>query len=244
MKENKKRHYRRLCKAGHLYSFTVKVQESDLLISANQDLSAEALDALVECRGQLETFIAANPAFLDAMAPWPEDPLAPPLVREMIAAGRAAGVGPMAAVAGAVAGHVGRRLRAWSPEVIVENGGDLFLDVKESVTVGIWAGDSPLSMKIGLKLKPGAGPLSVCTSSGTIGHSRSFGHADAACVVSRSCPLADAAATAIGNLVKTRQDIDTAVDYGRNIKGVDGVLVVVGKYMGAWGQIELVPLGS
>ncbi len=211
-------------------------------IMAARDLSAQALDALVECRGHLETFIAANPGFLAAMAPWPDEPMAPPMVREMIAASRAAGVGPMAAVAGAVAEHVGRSLKSWSPEVIVENGGDLFIDAKETVTVGIWAGDSPLSMKIGLKLETAKGGFGVCTSSGTIGHSRSFGRADAACVVARSCALADAAATAIGNLVGERRDIDAAIDFGRRIQGVAGIVVIAGKYMGAWGDIDIVPL--
>ncbi len=241
---HQERHYRSLCRARHLRGFTVRVQESDLHIMAAGDLSAPALDALVECRGQLETFIAANPGFLEAMAPWPDDPLAPPVVREMIAAGRAAGVGPMAAVAGAVAEHVGRSLKARTPEVIVENGGDLFIDAKETVTVGVWAGDSPLSMKIGLKVEAAEGGLGVCTSSGTIGHSRSLGQADAACVVARSCALADAAATAIGNLVGSRKDIDAAIDFGRRIEGVGGILVIAGKYMGAWGDIALVPLGA
>ncbi len=236
------RGYRRLCRAGHLKEFTIRVQESDLHIQAAAMLSSEAMDALVECRGHLEAYIAANPDFIKALSPWPADPLAPPIVRQMIAAGQAADVGPMAAVAGAVAQYVGRHLKTWSSEVVVENGGDLYLDVDREVTIGIWAGNSPLSMQIGLKLGCPTGPKGICTSSGTFGHSRSLGNADAVCIVSHSGPLADAAATAVGNLVQTRDDLNTAIDFGRKIDGVEGILIIVGKYMGAWGSIDLTPL--
>ena len=83
-------------------------------------------------------------------------------------------------------------------------------------------------------------PRAVCTSSGTIGHSLSLGVADAVCVVSESCPLADAAATAIGNRVEGAGDIQGAIDWGRGISGVDGIVVVIGDKMGAWGGVELV----
>ena len=86
--------------------------------------------------------------------------------------------------------------------------------------------------------------MGICTSSGTIGHSVSHGHADAVVVTARSCALADAAATAIGNRVKDRQEINTAIGFGKQIEGIEGILVIIGPEMGAWGQLELVPLKS
>jgi uncharacterized protein len=151
-------------------------------------------------------------------------------------------VGPMAAVAGAVAEQVGRGLLALSDEVIVENGGDIFLQTADPATVAIFAGDSPLSLRIGIRTGGGNDPIAVCTSSGTVGHSLSFGHADAVCVTSRSAALADAAATAVGNRVGCRRDIPAGIELARRIAGVLGVVIVVGDKMGVWGAGEVVVL--
>jgi hypothetical protein len=148
----------------------------------------------------------------------------------------------MAAVAGAIAEHVGLDLLFHTDEVIVENGGDIFLKTHSPVTVGVFAGDSPLSLRIGLRINPKENPLSVCTSSGTVGHSLSFGKADAVCVISRSCSLADAAATSIGNKVESKAHIQRAIDFGKQIEGVMGIVVIVGDAVGAWGEVEMVPL--
>ncbi len=123
----------------------------------------------------------------------------------MAAAAQTAGVGPMAAVAGAIAECVGRELLEFSPEVIVENGGDIFLKVSHRRTVGIFAGDSPLTGRIGIQIEARDTPLGVCTSSGTVGHSLSFGRADAVVVLAPAAALADAAATAIGNRVSRKE---------------------------------------
>ena len=127
-----------------------------------------------------------------------------------------------------------------SQNVIIENGGDIYLKTQEEVRVGVFAGNSPLTYKIGLLLKPEQMPLGVCTSSGTVGHSLSFGKADAVCVLSKSSTMADAAATAIGNMVKGKGDIRTALEKGIKIEGVLGVLIVIGEHFGVIGDIELI----
>ena len=160
----------------------------------------------------------------------------------MVDAGEKAGVGPMAAVAGAIAEHVGSGLLHKCREVIVENGGDIFLKTERPVVVGLFAGESPLSFKLGIRIKPEAFPVSVCTSSGTVGHSTSFGKADAVSVQARSCSLADAAATAIGNRVGSKKNIQEAIGFGRTITGVTGLVVIIGDEMAAWGDLEIVPL--
>jgi uncharacterized protein len=116
------------------------------------------------------------------------------------------------------------------------------LNVAHDLTIAVYAATSPLNLKVGLKISASPMPIAVCTSSGTVGHSHSEGCADAVCVVSLSCPLADAAATAIGNRVSVAADIDPAIQWGRSIEGVSGILIVLGKKMGMWGQMELVPL--
>ena len=146
----------------------------------------------------------------------------------------------MAAVAGAFAEFVGRELLRISPEVIVENGGDIFLKTGKTRLVGVYAGESPYTGKIALKVEPADTPLGICTSSGTVGHSLSFGKADAVIVLSPSTSLADAAATAIGNIVQTADDVQKALDFARGVAGLLGVAVIINDKMGVWGKINLV----
>ncbi len=237
-----RRTYRTLMSRPSLVSFQVQVQQTDLLILATQDLREQALAIVLEERRRLERYIERHPQFADTLTPWPEDPLAPPLVQEMIQAAAIAGVGPLAAVAGAIAAAVGRRLSACSREIIVENGGDIYLHLQEPAIVSLYAGASPLSLKIGLQISPDITPLGVCTSSGTIGHSLSLGRADAACVVAPSAALADAAATALGNRVRRPRDIEPTLKWLATLPGGTGGIVILGDKLGAWGELELRPL--
>jgi hypothetical protein len=148
----------------------------------------------------------------------------------------------MAAVAGAIAEFVGKSLLKYSTEVIVENGGDIFVSAAEEIIIKIFAGESPLSEKIGLKVLPSEMPLGVCTSSGTVGPSLSFGKADAVTIVSPSTALADAVATAVGNRVKKSNDIPFSLKVAASLPGIKGVVLIVGEKMGVWGNIELLKL--
>jgi ApbE superfamily uncharacterized protein (UPF0280 family) len=242
MSRPEERRYRaRMAREG-LVAFRAAVEQSDLWCLAREDLGACARELLISLRGQVKGYIARHPDFLSALAPWPKEDPAPPVVRAMILAGRAAGVGPMAAVAGALAEAVGRGLLPRSPEVVVENGGDVFLRLEGPATIAVQAGASPLSGKIGLRFDGGGEPFGVCASSGTVGHSLSLGKADAAVVVARDCALADAAATAVGNRVVSAKHVKEAVAFGAGIPGVLGVLVVAGETLGAWGEAEVTPL--
>jgi len=234
------RTYRDFSSSRHLSSFTVKISETDLFVLADSDLSDFALDASHLYRSQLEEYIRIHPEFRTALVPLADDPLAPAIVKDMISASRAAGVGPMASVAGAIAEHVGRRLLTKSLNVVVENGGDIFLKVNQNVSIGIFAGESPLSGRIALKIQAVETPLGICTSSGTVGHSLSFGHADAVCIKSRSAALSDAAATAAGNLIRSKSDVRKGLDRAMSIRGVLGVLIVTGDTLAVQGDMELI----
>ena len=122
--------------------------------------------------------------------------------------------------------------------LIIENGGDIFLQSKKKLTVAIYAGESTLNYKVNIIVKPEETPLGICTSSATVGPSLSFGKANAVCVISKSATLADAAASAIGNRVKSKNDIKTALDYGIKIPGVTGIIIIFGNDMGAMGEVE------
>jgi len=216
------------------------VKETDLYIRARRDLKKKATEIVQKQRSLLENFIARHPGFLTALEPFPVGIDAPSIARDMEEAAHIVGVGPMAAVAGAFAEVVGRELLRISPEVIVENGGDVFLKTTKPRLVGVYAGDSPYTGKIALRVAPSETPVGVCTSSGTVGHSLSFGKADAVIVISPSASLADAAATAIGNLVKTADDIQKSLDFARGIADLLGVAVIINDKMGVWGKINLV----
>ena len=224
-------------------SFRVVVKETDLLVRADRGLAVETEESVIRYRRFIEEYIDRFPSFLYALTPFPDDQLAPPIVRDMIKAGRATGVGPMAAVAGAIAEWVGRDLLKYSQSVIVENGGDIFMKTHKPLTVGIFAGSSPLSDKMGIEVDPHGEPMAVCTSSGTVGHSLSMGEADAVTVVSRSGSLADAAATAVGNLIVNKRDIDKGIDFTESVAGIIGVVIVIGNRLGLKGNLKLVHMG-
>jgi len=236
------RTYRHFIQKDHLVSFQVTVKETDLWICADRLLKDKAKEVVLTVRGYLESYIERYPMFLKTLVPWRVSGPSPRIVSEMADAGALAGVGPMAAVAGAVAEAVGRELLKNSDEVIVENGGDIFIKLNKPFTCGIAAGGSPLSMRFGLRLDAGKEPVGVCTSSATVGHSLSFGKADAVCVVSPSCAVADAAATAICNQVGSEKDIQKAINTGKSIDGVSAIVVIMGDKVGFWGDMELAPL--
>ncbi len=218
------------------------MKETDLLVHAETKLVAETRELVLEQRGYVEAYINAYPDFMTALDPWRLEGPAPMIISDMVNAGARAGVGPMAAIAGAVAERVGRGLLTFSDQVIVENGGDVFIKTNGPVTIGIFAGTSPLSMQLGIQLDCEKKPAAVCTSSGTLGHSLSLGKADAVCVLADSCALADAAATAIGNLIQSPADINNAIAAGQRIAEITGIVIIAGEKIGAWGDLEMVPL--
>jgi uncharacterized protein len=240
--QHQPRTYRTLMQRPGLVGFRVAVQETDLMVLAQRDLSAEVRSLVIQERRQLEAYLDQYPEFLTTLTPWPPDPYAPAVVRDMVQAAATAGVGPMAAVAGAIAARVGQALTAFTDEVIVENGGDIFIKIKEPATVSLYAGRSPLSYKVGIRIHPGPRAWGVCTSSATVGPSLSLGRADAACVMAADAALADACATALGNRVSQAADINAALRWVGAVPGLEGAVVLLGERLGAWGNIELVPL--
>jgi ApbE superfamily uncharacterized protein (UPF0280 family) len=236
------RFYRHWIKDDDLVSFEVTVKQTDLYIRSRRNLKDKALDSVLKHRGSLEAYIGRHPLFLTTLEPYRAEAEAPAITREMARVSQLTGVGPMAAVAGAIAEAVGRDLLTFSPDVIVENGGDIFLKTSRKRLVAIYAGQSRFTRKIALEITPRETPLGICTSSGTVGHSLSLGSADAVIVVSPSTALADAAATALGNMVKAVEDIPEVIEQARSIEGLRGVVVIVGDRMGVWGRLKIVPL--
>ncbi len=233
------RTYRNWVRDNDLISFSVVVKETDLYIRASTNLKRKAHKLVLKYRAILEKYIDQHPLFLTTLEPFPVAEDAPLIIKAMAQATAAVGVGPMASVAGAVAEFVGEELLAYTPEIIIENGGDIYLKSLKKRVVGIYAGKSPLTGKLGLEIEGEDTPLGICTSSGTVGHSLSFGKADAVVTVAKSATLADAAATAIGNLIIEPADIEKGIEFARKVEGLKGVVIILGEAVGMWGDIKL-----
>lgn len=231
--------YRSWQKEGILKTFQVVDEETDLLISAESDLSEISLNCVKQIRQTLKSFILDNPSFKDALIPL-DLTSSNTLIDLMLKSAKLANVGPMASVAGAVNELLFQELHKYSNEIIIENGGDILISGFGEKVIGLYAGEkSPFTGKLGIKVDV-MGVLGVCTSSGTVGHSLSFGKADSVTVVCNSCALADAYATSLCNQIKEEQNINDVLAFVNNTEDIIGCLITMNDKIGATGEIELV----
>ncbi len=199
----------------------------------------EAVTAeIVRQRKILEDYIARHPEFETAFEPVALLADAPPSAQQMACAADRVGTGPMAAVAGTMAQLAAQAgIEAGADEMIVENGGDIYLQTKSAATIGLYSGASELADRLAFSLKVEDTPISICSSSSKMGHSTSLGQCDLATVVSKDAALADAAATQAANLVQTMEDVEPTLNRIAAIDGVDGVLIVKDKHIGMAGKL-------
>lgn len=213
--------------------------ETNCNITADSEAAIEiAISSIKDHRSQLETYIQDHPKFLHSLKPVQVDK-GPTIAKLMAEAAERAGVGPMAAVAGALADlAVEDMVSAGAKIAVVENGGEVYAVSNTPINVALAAGDSPLSKRIGFRLEDF--PIGIATSSGLYSHAISFGEAEAVTVFAVNGGVADAAATAVGNLVKG-EDWPRAVECGiakaLSIEGVVGVLILYRGLVGKAGQI-------
>jgi len=220
--------------------FNVTLGESDLDIQCGEDRRAAALEKLAALRGDLERHIARDPVYRTSLVPVRVPPDAPEVVRAMADAASLWNVGPMAAVAGAIAQLVGEAIAEPGERVIVENGGDIYARAPGEIRCAVYAGErSPFRdrLVIAVDARDGVG---VCTSSGVVGPSLSFGKADAVVVIARSAAVADAAATAIANRIRTPADVAPVVEESSGGPGLRALVACCGDRLALWGELELV----
>ena len=234
------RFYRDFRSSQRWESYRVRVESTDLYVRSRGNHAFWVQKRVCELRRVLKEHIRRQPEFLDALTPISRKRGVHPMLAAMYRASELAGTGPMAAVAGAVAQWVGHGLHRLSGEVIVENGGDVYLCLEQAGKVTLYAGNSKFSGAVGLALDPTKTPAAVCTSSGTVGHSYSQGRAAAATIVSRDACLADAVATGAANLINSEQDLEAALEYALSIPGVLGAVLILGDRLAAKGDVELV----
>jgi ApbE superfamily uncharacterized protein (UPF0280 family) len=237
----KERFYRSFIEGREFLKFEVRIEETDLLIIAKRNLKEEIYNEVKKQREILKEYIKKNPEFYYSFKPViakSNDEI----IKLMSESSFLTKTGPMASVAGAIAEITGKKFLNFSDEIIIENGGDIFAKMGRDFIVGIYAGSSPFSMKIGIKLKKREIPYGIATSSGTIGHSFSFGDADAVCVVSPSATLSDGSATYFGNLIKGKIDKEMIIKELNDFPFIEGIVIIRRKEIFLWGNIEIVSL--
>lgn len=226
-------------KSEDLESFRIVELETDLYICADKNLSDIAYYFVKKYRKDIIDYIKRDNNFLDSLVPVFNKKNSPEIVVKMCEASKIVNVGPMASVAGGISEMVGMQLLKNSNEVIIENGGDIFLKSERTRVIGIYPGKNSPFNNLGIKVKPNKHPLGICTSSGILGHSLSFGKASAVVILSRSAFLADAVATSVCNLIKDEKLIEYSIDYAKKIEGVLGILIIINDKIGIWGDIEI-----
>lgn len=221
-------------------SYQVCYKETDLHVFSPIILKELCFREVRKLRLLMEDYLKKNPVFLNSLLPVCLKKDMPLEMIEMVKASTSVGVGPMAAVAGVFAERVGRKVLEKTDEVIVENGGDIFIRVKEEMKIGVFAGkESPFSNKLAIKIKPMDEGQGICSSSGKIGPSYSEGRADLVTIISSSTVLADATATAAANKVQSKNDIPEVIDWVQSIRGISGVLIIKDDQIGVQGELEL-----
>jgi uncharacterized protein len=240
------RTYRQQFNSNRFYSFLTVFRETDLWIginhnSYNPEMKNVAFQKVVSLRNRLDEYIRGNPEFQKSLIPITPGALAPPEAIEMATRTFSAGVGPMASVAGLFAQEVGNEImRNFNvEELVIENGGDIFLLLKEDLVLSVFAGKSPLSEKIGVVIPAIETPLGVCTSAGTVGPSLSFGKADAVMVACKNTALADAWATSLGNRIKSAMDIENTLDFSEKFPEILSLVIICEGKVGIRGNFEV-----
>ncbi len=240
------RFYRNKFNTTRFNGFQLKHLETDLWIgtdteSFKSEMQEVALAAVKELRQNLDDYIKTEPEFAKTLKPFQPNNSAPKEAKEMAFAAAKAGIGPMAAVAGLFAQEAGKAIsQNFSvKELVIENGGDIFALLKHELVLSVFAGNSPLSERIGLKIKPDISPLGICTSAGTVGPSLSFGNADAVVVVSKDVLVADAFATAFGNKVKSPADVEKVLNQAEKYPEILALLIICEDKIGIRGEFEI-----
>ncbi|MDD3984493.1 MAG: UPF0280 family protein [Methanobacterium sp.] len=223
----------------------IQIDETDLKIKTDI-INHNLRNFIFKQRFELKNYIRKNPDFLNSYEPVLVGEInnyqTPLIISLMARAGRRGEVGPMAAVSGAIAQlSMGFMVENCAKYVVIDNGGDIALKTDQNVVVGLYAGESSLSGELGFKVKFRKTPMGICTSSGTVGHSISFGRSDSVTVFADEASIADALATSIGNYCLGQTDNDAVA---KSLERADdlrkymrGVLVVVGESAGTLGKI-------
>ncbi|MEM3660452.1 MAG: UPF0280 family protein [Thermoproteota archaeon] len=226
-----------------LFYLRTRYREADLLLACEQaSLISTGLSEFIQARENVQRYVEKHPEFLYSLEPVKPDSEAPEIVAAAIDASIKAGVGPMAALPGALADRAMQAmLNQGAGTVIVENGGEVSMRIHREAVIGIYTGRE---LNLGLIVDGSTGTVGVSTSSSSVSHALSLGEADAAVVVAENASLADAVSTRVGNIVKhgCRESLEEAVELALSIRGVTGCVVYSGGLLGFGGSVKPIML--
>jgi len=145
----------------------------------------------------------------------------------------------MASVAGAACEYMARELSKKASYLAIENGGDIYIKSSHDVIAGLFLKSKYFKDNLKIKIKKELLPCGIASSSGTLGHSLSLGRSDLIVVVCKSAILADSAATAAGNMINVKEDIEKTLNYFKSFKEIIGMVIIKDDKIGLCGDIEL-----
>jgi ApbE superfamily uncharacterized protein (UPF0280 family) len=213
-------------------SFEIQVQDMVLHIQAGTDFNEESRAAALSFWEQLHAYALRNPDIENSKRPIDVPADAPEIVREIVAAARRAGVGPMYSLQGAVTDHVGRFLAREVDEVTVNCGGDYFIlgRRRQKLTVARRPGGSTVAVVV----PPSKRGVGISMNLG-----RGYAAVDGLAVIADSCMLADAAAAGVQAILPKQGGFAGALAYLKQVRGVLGGVVVLGERIGVAGGVEI-----
>jgi ApbE superfamily uncharacterized protein (UPF0280 family) len=226
----------------NICEFRIKIGETRALIKTDSIKAANsAINSIRYNRSELERYILKNPDFFKALKPIDIIQKSPEIIKRMTSASKSAGVGPMAAVAGAISDlAVDAMVEEDAKIAVVENGGEISANSETELNIGIISGSPSISGRFGLKIRPDEMPLGICTTSATLSHALTFGEADAVTILAENAALGDAASTSICNEVKgkdVKKSIEKSLKLAKKIKGVLGAIIIQNGFIGTVGEI-------
>lgn len=239
--------YRERLNQERFKTFTVKYLETDLWLAVDkesyqEELPIVAADCVIRLRKELESYIKRFPAFKNSLNAIPiKGKKIPRIALEMMKVAKVTGIGPLSAVAGAFSFFVAEELlkKFQLKELIIENGGDLYVKIVKDISLKIFPGELVLKNDLVLKVKADLSPLGICTSAGKLGHSLNFGESDAVMIACKNPLLADSYATALSNQVKGKNNISGVLEKIKNTKEIISSVIIAENSIGICGNLEI-----
>ena len=232
------RFYRHALKG--LNTCEVAYKESDLYIVSNNALDQDALKAaLIKYYSVIDAYAKEHAEFVTSLTPLIPDASAPCIVQDMTTASRSAGIGPFSTVAGAIAHYLGRDFMDKTDELLIENGGDIFININQPKRIGLYLGESFTKPTLTMTIASRGEPFGICSSSATIGHSLNFGTADLVTIIARDALIADAFATHYSNRIHTQADAHAVLDEAIKNPLIEGIVIAACKKLFFWGALQI-----
>lgn len=213
------------------------IKETEMNITVDDSFKDNIADYVREARSSIEDKIRSDPFFGITYDPYSPSDNDDTLIRHMCSASVSADVGPMASVAGAVALHVIERLKDQGcTHAVIDNGGDIALMCDHEIIIRVYSGND-ITEDIGMIIPKTDGILGICSSSGKIGHSVSFGNSDVCTVISEDPILSDACATSLGNMISEESDLLASLEKICEVEGVRGCFAFINGAIASCGDL-------